>query len=98
VIERPRIETDEQDLVQATVVADDAADGVHGIGGERPATGRQIRERDDAPLAIAGRVHEPVVGLRTGSAGAGVLRMDEAREREPHAHTDGQRQKAPTPG
>src|SRR2546426_10783078 len=80
-IERPRIEADEQDLVQATVVADDPGGRVLRLGGERPPAGGEVGEGDEPALALPGGEHEANGRLRTGPARADAVRPDAARQR-----------------
>src|SRR5207249_125907 len=59
---------------------------------------RQVGEGDEPALALPGGEHEAIVRLRTGSARAAVLRPAEARQRQPDAHTECQRQNGTTAG
>src|SRR5947199_78958 len=63
----------------------------------RPAARRRAAQ-DEPALALPGGEHEAIVRLRTGSARAAVLRPAEARQRQPDAHTECQRQNGTTAG
>src|SRR5262249_38379781 len=86
-VERTRIETHDQALIEARVVADDAGAWIHRIRGQRRPAWRQVRQRDDATFALAGRVREAIVGLGPRAARGVVLRGDETGERQASAHT-----------
>ena len=84
-VELVRGKPDEQDLVQARAVTDDAAAGVNGIDQERRLADQQIAGGDDLSASLSAGEHEAVSGQRTLRSGITGLGGSRARRAEKDA-------------
>src|SRR5262249_55279615 len=76
-----RTETNEQHLIESRLVANDSGRRIHGVGGERRAGRRHVREGDEPPFPGAAGEHEAIVRLRPSPAWVVRLGADQTGHR-----------------